>query len=606
MRVSVGSRRLVPLVFFLVALAPAAEPAKNNSTRTKEVEARLKKDVTFLASDRCEGRGPTTKGLNRAARYIAGRFKEIGLKPGVKGSYFQPFRIPGAEGSLVLTGPAGQQIELSQRVHFRPLGMDQKGEVSGPVVFAGFGIRSASYDDYAGLDVEDKVVVVLRDTPRPTDPKVGKLLREFAPLVRKLATAEKLKAKAVLVLNDTEAAAEGDRLVDYSYSFFNPRGGEHLPAFMVRRDVVEGMLGAGVTLGGLERRIHRDLKPASRELTGWQVSLKVAPRRDLIPLKNVVGVLEGSGPLANETVVVGAHYDHLGYGGASSLDRAKVPAIHHGADDNGSGTAGMIELALRFSAIPARQGRRLVFIAFSGEEVNLLGSRHYCRNPLYPLGETAAMFNLDMIGRLRPDKKTGKDRLLVQGTGSATPFKELIDNLAQKYEFKVGAQASGDGPSDHAEFYGKKVPVLFFWTDVHPDYHRPSDTADRLNVAGMRKVVDASEETVKALATMDRPAYRYVPGSIMARPSKGPRLSIRPSYFPSEVEGLEVDAVTPEGPADRAGMQDEDVIVSIAGRQVRNMATYMQAMSLQKKGTTIEVVVLRKGAKKTLKVKLDD
>jgi hypothetical protein len=565
----------------------------------------MKADVAFLASPRCEGRGPTTKGINRAADYIAARFKEIGLKPGFKGSYFQPFRIPGAEGKLVLTGPQGQRVEPSPNPHFRPLGMDQKGDVTGGVVFAGFGIRSAGYDDYDGLDVKGKVVVVLRDTPRPNDPKTGPALREFAPLVRKLATAEKLGAKAVLVVNDRESAAGGDRLLDYSTSFLNSRGGPHLPAFAVRRELVERMLPAGVTLDELERRIHRDLKPASLELEGWTVTLKVAPRRDLIPLKNVVGVLEGAGPLANETVVIGAHYDHLGYGGPSSLATAKVPQPHVGADDNASGTSGMIELARRFAAQgPGRQGRRVLFIAFSGEEINLLGSRHYCRNPIFPLAETAAMLNLDMIGRLRPDRKTGKDRLLVQGTGSAKPFKELIDNLAQKYAFAVANQASGDGPSDHAEFYGKKVPVLFLWTDTHRDYHRPSDTADKLNVSGMRKVVDAAEEVARAFATMEKPAYVYVPGSNMARPTKGPRLGIRPSYF-SDVEGLEVDGVSPEGPADRAGMQDEDVILSIADRPVRNMATYMQAMALQKKGTTIEVVVLRKGERKTLKVKLD-
>jgi len=303
--------------------------------------------------------------------------------------------------------------------------------------------------------------------------------------------------------------------------------------------------------------------------------------------------------------VVGAHYDHLGYGGPSSLARGKVPAVHHGADDNASGVAGVIELARRCAAQgPDRQGRRLLFVAFSGEEVGLLGSRYYCRNPIYPLGETAAMFNLDMIGRLQPDRQTGKDRLLAQGVGSAKPFRGLVEGLGRKYAFQVSNQASGDGPSDHAEFYNKKVPVLFFWTGVHADYHKPSDTADKLNVAGMRKVVDAGEEVVRALATMPRPAYVYVPGQTKARMTAGPRLGIRPGYS-EEREGVEVDGVPPGTPADRAGVQDGDLIVAIAGRPVRNMATYMQAMSLQKKGTTIEVVVLRKGQKKALKVKLD-
>jgi hypothetical protein len=260
--------------------------------------------------------------------------------------------------------------------------------------------------------------------------------------------------------------------------------------------------------------------------------------------------------------------------------------------------------------MPNRQGRRMVFLAFSGEEMGLLGSAHYCKNPIYPLDQTAAMFNLDMVGRLRNDPKTNKPRLLTEGHGTAVgasgvkPFKELIDALAKKHDFTLVAKESGFGPSDHATFCGKKVPVLFFWTGGHPDYHRPTDTADKINVAGMRQVVDMSEEAVAALAKMDRPVYVEIKGSAMGRPSKGPRLGIRPAYGEDKT-GLEVEGVVEGGPADKAGIKSGDRIVSIAGKEVKDIGGYMQAMGVQKGDTTIEVIVVRGGKKVTLKVKLE-
>jgi hypothetical protein len=364
------------------------------------------------------------------------------------------------------------------------------------------------------------------------------------------------------------------------------------------------MLPAGKVLRDIEKKIDRNLKPSSFDLPGWKVDLEVK-NGQLIGLKNVVGVLDGAGPLANETVVVGAHYDHLGYGGPSSLARSKRREIHHGADDNGSGTTSIMELARRFGAMKNRPGRRLVFIAFSGEELGLFGSRHYCNTPLFPLDKTAAMYNLDMVGRLRIDQKTSKGRILTEGHGTAKPFKELIDNLAKKHDFMFASQqASGFGPSDHASFCGKNIPVLFVWTGVHEDYHRPTDTADKIDVHGMRRIVDMSEEAITTLTKMEKPAFVVVKGSGGPRPSSGPRLGFRPGYG-SDKPGVEVDGVTPGGPADKAGIKGGDVIVGVAGKEVKDLRTYMVAMSAQKKGTTIEVEVLRGGKKVKLKVKLE-
>jgi hypothetical protein len=586
-------------------LGAAWSRAEENGNQHRQVEERLRKDVTFLASDECEGRGPTTQGLNKAADYIAEEARKAGLKPGFKGGWFQPFTIAGAEGKVILAGPTGQRIELQQRVQFFPLGHDQGGKATGEVVFAGYGItcKKPAYDDYDGLDVKDKVVVLLRDTPKAKESRESKEMKAQAPLVTKLALAQKKGAVAVLFINDAETATPKDSPVDFSFVKLNPRGRGHLLSVMAQREVVETMLPANRKLADLEKGIDSDLKPNSFALPGWTVTVEVERKPGLIPLKNIVGVLEGAGPLSNQTVVVGAHYDHLGYGGPSSLSTSRKREIHHGADDNASGSTALLEMARRFAGMPNRQGRRLVFLWFSGEELGLFGSAYYCKNPIYPLAETAAMFNLDMVGRLRPDPKTGKSRILTEGHGTAKPFKEMIDNLAKKHDFTLVSKASGEGPSDHASFVGKDVPVLFFWTGNHEDYHRPTDTADHINLPGMRRVVDLSMEAVSALARMEKPAYVKVKGAPV-RMTGGPRLGIRPGYS-EDKEGVEVEAVNPGGIADQAGIKSGDVIVSIAGKPVKEIGSYMQALGTQKRGSTIEVIVLRGGKKVPLKAKLE-
>jgi hypothetical protein len=592
----------------LAGLAVAPLHAANETA-----EARLRRDVTFLASDRCEGRGVATAGINLAADYIAGQFRAAGLQPaGPGGSYFQPFTMPGGvlEGTprLSLRGPLGQQIDLRPGRDFEPLGLSYSGSVSAaPVVFAGYGItetKEAQYDDYDGLDVEGKVVLVLREAPR-TDNKAAPLpgARRSAGLVEKLRNAQKHGAVAVLFVNNRALAADGDDLAHYFSFTATASNPVHMPALLIRREVAEKMLqsaGAG-TLRDREEDIDRTLRPRSAELPGWAVSLNVKVGRQLA-IKNVVGVLEGAGPLANETVVIGAHYDHLGYGGSGSLSNLKKPAIHHGADDNGSGATALMELARHFAQQPHRQGRRLVFIAFSGEEMGLYGSVHYCKEPLFPLADTVAMVNLDMVGRLRADPHTKKDKLIMEGTGTAREFPELLDRLNAKHDFQLKRVASGFGPSDHASFYAKQIPVLFFFTDDHADYHRPSDTADKINVAGMERVLAMAEDLITELATVpQRPRYVKVAGGTAASPGDFPKIGIRPAYS-DDKEGVLLDGVSDGGPAAKAGLKEGDRILELDGRPVKSLEGYMTLIRAHKKGQPIELSVLRDGKRLTVKV----
>ena len=609
---------LLPVLILLV-FASATHPAETTSLSID----RMKKDLSFLASDVCEGRGPETEGINKAADYIAAAFKEIGLRPALAdGSYFQNFTIPGtarlgSPNQLVLAGPLGQQLELTAGKQFAVCGLTASGKVSAGVVCAGYGITAKpgkdgegpDYDDYAGLDVKGKVVIVLRKTPRfnskvPFSPDAE---RRYAPLVTKIANAEQHKAAALLFVNDHDTAAKSDDLMPFDYAAAGGRA--EFPVLHVRRALVDQMLqaSAGMTLAELETDIDRDLKPRSVELTGWSAQVQATVDRPEVKVKNIIGVLDGKGPLAKEYVIMGAHYDHLGRGDPGSL-AAGSKAIHYGADDNGSGTTAVLELARRFAANPEREGRSLVFMLFTGEERGLLGSAYYCKNPILPLKDTAAMVNLDMVGRLRADEKTKKDKLEIGGVGTAKMFEPLLDKLNSSYDFDLKKTKSGEGPSDHTSFYHKEVPVFFFFTGLHAQYHRPTDTPDLVNYEGMKKVTDMVEELTSDLATeKERPIWQKTASSSMSPGRAGvPTIRFMPGdYDEDETHGVPVGGVMEGGPADKAGLKKGDWIVEVGGVPVKNMSGYMKAMGAQKGGEPVEFVVMRDGKKVTLKVTPD-
>jgi hypothetical protein len=614
-----AERRFVALCGLLLALGTSAL-ADNNAS-----EERMRKDITYLASAECEGRGVNTEGIHKAANYIASEFKKAGLKPGgVNGSYFQPFTIPegpaklDGKGVFKLRGPLGQEIELTPGRDFEVLGLSGSGAVKGPVVFVGYGASAAEigYDDFKGVDVAGKVAIVLRRVPRWTNenlPFDGDRKTLHATEQRKMILAELNQAAAVLLVNDASLSLKGDPLINFT-TFSLGDFSSRVPALHIRRDMVDAMLTSSLGMGlrDIEKDIDRELKPRSAALSGWTATIETKIARSKLAAKNVIAVLEGAGPLAKETVVIGAHYDHLGYGprGSRLKDKTKR-VIHHGADDNASGTTAVLELARRFAQIKDRQGRRLAFMAFSGEEWGLLGSRHYCeKKPLFPLRDTVAMINLDMIGRLPTDKATQKEQLIVEGVKTAKGFEELLDKFNKKYDFKLVKQSGGSGYSDHASFYRQKVPVMFLWNGTHVDYHLPTDTADKVNIPGMRRITELAEDFVGHFASVpERPEYLAISGKkdkgIVERPRfKGPTLGIFPSYFDEE-PGVVAVQVLPDRPADKAGLKAGDRIIAMAGKEVRNIEFYTALLETQLRGQTIEVVVMRDDKRLTFKVTLE-
>jgi hypothetical protein len=621
------STRFALRLFLFSALSIAAVQSFA-AVEDEQSIARMKNDIFFLASEECEGRGIETQGINKAADYIAAAFKEIGLKPGVAdgNSYFQPFTIPGspklgAPNKFVLKQSDGKAIEPKINVDWTVSGLTNKGKIDAGLVFAGYGITQKEqkdkevYDDYRGIDVKGKIVLVLRQTPRPglkekKDSKDDKDkpfpdAQNYAALAEKIANAEKHKAAGILFISDYKTAGKEDSLMSYEYA----RGGgtAAFPVFHIKRALVDEILGTdNKKLADLENEIDGDLKPRSFEIKGWSAGMEATIVRIIYNVKNVIGILEGKGPLANETIVIGAHYDHLGRGERGSLARGSTN-IHFGADDNGSGSTAVMELARRFAAMKNREGRRIVFMTFSGEERGLLGSLYYCRNPLLPLKDTVAMINLDMVGRLRDDPKSMKGRLEIGGVGSAKSFEAMIDDLNKKYNFDIKKTRSGTGPSDHTSFFQKQVPVFFFFTGMHPEYHRPTDKPETINLEGMKKVVDMVEELASKIASdKERPEYVAAKSGKNDSPSpvRGiPTIRFTPGdYDDDQSDGVLVGGVLPGGPADKGGLKEGDWIIEIGGKPVKNMTGYMKVMGDQKIGEVLEFTVKRGDKKVPLKI----
>ena len=600
-----------------------------DSTYVGPSQARMKVDVGFLAADAQDGRAPGTRGIEASADYIAASFKESGLKPaaGAEG-YFQPFTIrgnPALAGSPTLRfqGPAGAEV-VAEKGTFQPLAIGSSASLAGvPVVFAGYGISAKDesmkldYDDYAGIDVRGKAVLVLRREPQLDDEKsafAGKMTTTYATFAHKATNAFQHGAAALLIVND----AAGLKGAEDQLLRFNAAGVEEnspIPIIALSRATADRLLAdSGLPkLAEAEQAIDADLKPRSLPLPGWTLDASATIERKGLATKNVVGVLEGAGPHADETIVVGAHYDHLGHGGLASGSLAFLSGdIHNGADDNASGTAMVMELARRLARRPDSLDRRIVFIAFSGEEKGLLGSRHYVEHPLYPLDKTVMMINFDMVGRLNE-----KGELTVMGTGSTPGLEALVDAIGTSAGFKVkkvkGA-SDGFGGSDHESFYQKGVPILFPFTGLHADYHRPSDDSERINFAGMARIADFGELLLLDVARRpDRPAFTKAAepsanphgagGSDPGRVGMGAYLGTVPDYG-AEDKGVKLSAVREGSPAEKGGIKGGDVIIGYAGKPIATIYDYTDSLGRSKPGEKVEIVVKRDGKDVTLNVTL--
>jgi aminopeptidase YwaD len=617
---------------------------RDAATNADGAAERIRADVTYLASDKLEGRRTGTAGANAAAEYITAEFRKLGLKAGGGASrmldktslaYMQRFPfVSGVElgkSNEMLIGPVTQPEEaarisaatmdgqsrevllkglrarsqaLKPGEDWLPLGFSSNGRVEFKnAVFVGYGITAAElkHDDYVDSDVRGRIAIALEGAPDAGNPH-----SEFARFsdVRWKTIAARDHGASALVVIAREIEFKDDSLSRLKYD--NASGDAGIITVGVSRRVASRLLTEGglAPLEELEKASGGSNPVRGKPAQLKDVTLTIAAdviRKDN-PSANVVGILEGTDPrLKNEAVVIGAHYDHLGRGGEGSL-APREGDIHHGADDNASGVAGLLELARMITSERANQRRSIVFIAFSGEEEGLIGSSYYVSKPAFPLAQTIAMINMDMIGRMRDDKLT------VGGVGTAKEWRERIasanaEHPAGSSPFVLGLNEDGYGPSDHSSFYSKQIPVLFFFTGTHEDYHKPTDTADKIDYTGEARIVSMVARIVKGVSgNANRPTYTLAKSDNAGR-SSGFRvyLGTIPNYADS-TNGLTLDGVREGSPAAKAGLTAGDRIVKIAGREVKNVYDYTYALGEMKAGVEYEVELVRRNEVVKLKI----
>lgn len=578
------------------------EPAPLNRQSRPEISADdVKYHVNYLASDALEGRLSGTPGADAAAKYIAAEFRRFNLQPiGEDGSYFQQFDFIGgvklgAKNQMTVEGSSDTLVVGKD---FIPAGFSNGGEISGPLAFVGYGISAPqqNYDDYAGLDVKDRVVIALRYSPDSKNPHSE--LKPMEALRYKTLQAREHGAKALLIVTGPEDDPE-DVLPKLRY---DRAGGEAgLVVVHITRRLADALLAAsGQTVATLQQTINTSRQPKSIFVDG-RVALTIDVVKEQRQAANVAALLEGSdSTMKTEYVVIGAHYDHLGRSSEGAMDPEKEDEIRNGADDNASGTAGVLELAQYFAAQTEKPKRSLVFLSFAGEELGLLGSAKYVAAPLKPLASTVAMINMDMIGRLKDST------LVVEGVGTSPVWSEMVERINRTYGFTHRPKKDGFGPSDHASFYGKNVPVLFFFTNLHEDYHRVSDDADKINVAGEAAVVKMVADIATEIANAPA-APQFTKASPDSQPQvRGFRVAVGtiPDYA-AQAEGMPISGVRPGSPAEKAGLQGGDVIIKFGSYDIKNVYDYTYALGSFSPGDEVEIVARRGSSKVTVKVKLE-
>jgi hypothetical protein len=583
----------------------------SGQTSTPEITAgELTTHVKYLASDELGGRGSGTPGNEKAAAYVAGLLKSWGIAPaGDNGGYNQSFDFVssvrlGGNNSLSFSGgtlPGGTMV-LAADKDFRPFGFTSNTTVTAPLVFAGYGITSPdnTYDDYASIDVNGKIVVVLRYSPDGADPHSE--LNRVSSFRNKARTARDKGALGVIIVTGPNDDQDDDLV---KLAFDQAFASSGIPVVCAKRSALGQLFSSkGWSFKALQDTIKATRKPIDFPFEGVTATLTTEVLKVNAKTANVIGVLPGMDPvLKGQYVVIGAHLDHLGMGGPGSGSlMPDTVAIHHGADDNASGTAGLLELAQALAANRSTLKRSLIIIFFSGEELGTLGSAHYVNAPTVPLASTAAMVNMDMIGRLE-----GRT-LTVYGTGTSPAWNSLLEKYNRDSAFILKMVPDGFGPSDHAQFYGKDIPVLFFFTGTHNDYHKPADTWDKINYAGEEKVVRYVYDIVKDIDAADRPLFTKAGASA---PSGGGdtrgfkvTLGVVPDYTEGS-EGMKIGGIRPGGAAEKAGMKSGDVIVKMAGKKIMNIYDYMGMLGELKAGDRIEVVVMRDGKPVTVNAEME-
>jgi hypothetical protein len=576
------------------------EPVKLTFSVEPDAAAKIAADIQYLASDELAGRGTGEEGAKKAADFVAKRFAEIGLKPiGDKGEngapgFLQRFeaRVGAAVDppSLALDTGAKAKTNADAAALITAEGSGS-GAASGEAVFVGHGITAAAlgWDDYAGGDIAGKIAVVLSGAPNVEGKdKKPDSLRDFGSARYKIRTAREHKAAGVVIVaaSDELPAAPTDA------------SSMGVPAIVVKRSAAAKLFPAAKIADKGTWEVKKAGAPKPLPKSNLSITTNVKPvMADAWNVAALLPARDGS-KTGSEWIVIGAHYDHLGHGGTSSSRAPGAKAIHHGADDNASGTAMLLYLARRIASLPARPARGIAFIGFGAEEIGAIGSRYWVEHPPVPINSVVAMLNADMVGRLREDK------LVVDGAKTAAQWPDIAKAANEGLALNLVFGDEGFGASDHASFTAARVPVSFLFTGAHDDYHKPTDTADKINKDGIVKIATlAGRMALDLTERPDRLAFVDAPADPHRSMRGGFRVSMGtvPDYAFTG-KGMKLSGVRPDAPAARAGLQAGDVIVRVGKHEVGNVHDFMYSLQDLEPGREVEVEVDRGGSRVKLKV----
>ena len=596
----------------LLVLAACLAVAAPTTTQLGPADPqRYLNDIKTLTQPKMEGRGDGTKGLVRAEHVLEARYKSFGLEPAGNNGYLQPFmvttgaKLKGKNHLVVQNGEAKTELKLNQ--DYGPYSFSSSGTVTAPLVFVGFGVTAPEfdYDDYAGLDVKDKIVVLLRYEPKGFAAKTqNQGLTRHAQVVTKAINARNHGAKGLILVNGQLGEGEEDWLTRFG-SVSGPEDVGILFAQAKNNAAEEWFRAAGKTLKEAQDQINSKTKPASFAFPdSLRMSLAVGIENTHATVNNVLAYLPGK---TDEYVILGAHYDHLGRGTFDSLAPSLIGQIHPGADDNASGTAGLLELARMLAPMKGQLQRGILFASFAGEELGLLGSAAWTKDPTRPLDKAVVMLNMDMIGRIKDNK------VYIGGVGTGSTLQKVLDEAHDGSSLKFEISQSGYASSDHTSFVMKRIPVLFFFSGLHSDYHKPSDTWDKINPDSAANLLDVVARAALELASEpEKPAFVEV---IETNPHAGMPVSGGGGgygpYFGSipdfgQIEnGVRFSDVKPGSPAAKAGLKGGDVLIQFGSKPIKNLYDFTDALRSSKVGDVVPVTVLRDGKELKVDVKLE-
>ncbi len=565
--------------------------------QSKITEKGLSNTISTLASEKFQGRKPGLPGDSLAASFIVAKFKKAGLNMLYSKGY-QPVKlITGFKFGLENHLRAGQEnFKLGD--DYEPLFFSANKSFEGKLAVAGYGMTIATdslkWDDYNNLQVDNQWVLLFEGLPAHLSQ--SKEAKKYSDVRSKVLNAIDHHAGGIFIVTPDYNTNGASRTV----MFDKNSAAYSVPVMKISQKTADLLLDKQLTFSEIENKIKIDQRPffhVTNVIVHGQAS--VLPK--ITMTQNVVGMVPGTDPsLKEEFVVVGAHYDHLGYGGPGSGSRMPdTVAVHHGADDNASGVAAVIELAQQFSM--AKNTRRpIVFIAFTAEEFGLIGSKAFVSDPPFSLKNTTAMFNFDMVGRL----DSARD-LTIGGVGTALETSAMIDSLVHGFNLKISKE--GYGPSDHASFYGENIPVVYFTSGVHDQYHTPKDTYERINIKGEKLIVDNAFLLIQEVANRSKKLTYQESGPKIGNSSRTDlkvTLGIIPDFAGSEKEGMRIDGVTSGKPASKAGLLKGDIIIAIDGKKVGSIYDYMARMKAYSPGQIISVDIMRGNEKKVFLVTL--